>query len=126
MTRHGIVVSGVGTLQQCGGPAFCAICNAEMIALEFNALRIAQRYEERMGREFDDPEMLTKRWQSPIYSKQFRKQARNLVMLQEKQRLRLLTREGRSEATKARAERWQREKWRAYEKENKRGIYEHN
>lgn len=41
--RHGVVIPGVGTPPDppCGGPAWCEMCNAEMIELEGVAVRYA-------------------------------------------------------------------------------------
>ncbi len=50
MTRHGIVIPLPGLIPppECkGGPAFCAICNAEMIDVETIAMRLAARDERR-------------------------------------------------------------------------------
>lgn len=80
MIRHGIVVPGLGTPQQCGGPAWCAACNAEMIELETLALGCAAAYENRMGRD-DTLEMLVRRWQHRSYNRQHRRQAMRLLIL---------------------------------------------
>lgn len=90
MLRHNIVVPGVGEppAEPCGGPAWCAICNAEMIELEQIAFGIAVSYERRIEQASavalagDVSFIVARRWAARLpYATGFRRSARQLVRL---------------------------------------------
>jgi hypothetical protein len=82
MTRHGIVLPlpNVVPPPECrGGPAYCEVCNAEMIELESQAIRLAANEERRYGYEGTLFEAL---WKSRSYRRaHFRNQARRLILI---------------------------------------------
>lgn len=86
MIRHNIVVPGVGTppAEPCGGSAWCASCNAEMIDLEQLAFGLATSYERRSEQSkqgiADPGHIAAQRWAARIpYAEGFRRSARKLI-----------------------------------------------
>lgn len=82
MTRHGIVLPlpDLSPPPECdGGPAYCATCNAEMIEVERQAIRLAANEERRYGYCDAEFEAL---WKGRHYRREhFRKLARRLIMI---------------------------------------------
>lgn len=74
VTRHGIVVPLPGvTPVGCGGPAFCSVCNAEMIDVEERAISIAEAARKRSKNVVDkDVETL---WKEKYFPRDYYRKA---------------------------------------------------
>lgn len=90
MTRHGIVIpipDLTPPLDCRGGPAFCAVCNAEMIEIEELALGLSAGHERRMAHQcgesrFVSADDLNAIWLRRTYQRaQFRTDAIRMIKL---------------------------------------------
>jgi hypothetical protein len=86
MQRHGIVVPGLGEPppRPCGGPAWCATCNAEMLQVEQMAFGFAVSHERRLlplsSNDSAAGDVVARRWVSRIpYAERFRVSARHML-----------------------------------------------